>query len=186
MFEKYVDLNTVQELRMRSLVYFGCGAIAKMNEIAATMSTRGITRVLIVTSGHAYQKSGAWEPVLAALTRSGITYVHYDQVRPNPTTDGIDSATKLGRDNSVQAVIGIGGGSPIDTAKSAAILLEYPGETGESLFEWKFTPQKALPIVAINLTHGTGTEGNRVAVASVAHRNYKPAIAYDCIYPTWS
>ena len=70
--------------------------------------------------------------------------------------------------------------------KSVAILMEYENETGASLYEYKFNPTKAAPIVAINLTHGTGTEVNRFAVATLLEKNYKPAIAYDCIYPTYS
>lgn len=186
MFEKYMDMNSVTEIRARSLIYFGCGAIQKMNTIAETLRKRGIERVVLITSKNAYKGSGAWEPTIAALEKNGIEYVHFDQVTPNPTTDSIDEATKAARDFGARAVIGIGGGSPIDVAKSVAILLEYPGETGESLYCYKFTPEKAAPIAAINLTHGTGTEVDRVAVASVAHKNYKPAIAYECIYPEWS
>lgn len=186
MFEKYLDIHAVTELRMRSLVYFGCGAISKMRDIAKSLKSRGIERVLLVTSRRAYRTSGAWEPTLAALDAEGLDYVHYDKVTPNPTTTSIDEATAIGKQFGAKAVIGIGGGSPIDTAKSVAILLKYPNETGESLYEWKFTAEKAVPIVAINLTHGTGTEGNRFAVASVLHKNFKPAIASDAIYPTWS
>ena len=50
----------------------------------------------------------------------------------------------------------------------------------------KFAPTAALPIVAINLTHGTGSETNRFAVVTIPEKHYKPAIAYDCIYPTWA
>jgi alcohol dehydrogenase len=50
----------------------------------------------------------------------------------------------------------------------------------------QFTPATAVPIVAVNLTHGTGTEADRFAVATILEKEYKPAIAYDCIYPTWS
>lgn len=186
MFEKYLDINTIQEIRARSLVYFGCGAIQKMTDIAVQLKSRGITKVLIVTTKNAYKGSGAWEPVVDALAQNGMEYVHFDGVIPNPTTDSIDDAVKMARDFGAGAVIGIGGGSPIDVAKSVAILMEYPGETGESLYCYRFTPEKAAPVVAINLTHGTGTECNRVAVASVADKNYKPAVAYECIYPEWS
>ena len=89
-------------------------------------------------------------------------------------------------DFGAKAVIAIGGGSAIDTGKSVAILMEYPDKTGAELYEYKFDPTKAAPIVAINLTHGTGTEVNRFAVATLLDKNYKPAIAYDCIYPTYS
>lgn len=186
MFEKYLNINTIQEIRARSLVFFGCGAIQKMNEIAAALKARGIEKVMLITSKNAYKGSGAWEPTVEALTKNGLQYVHFDGVIPNPTTDSIDAAVKMARDFGVRAVIGIGGGSPIDVAKSVAILLEYPNETGESLYCYRFTPEKAVPIVAINLTHGTGTECDRVAVASVADKNYKPAIAYECIYPEWA
>lgn len=186
MFEKYLDINTIHTIRARSLVYFGCGAIQKMNDIAAELKTRGIDKVMILTSKNAYKGSGAWEPTIDALEKNGVEYVHFDGVIPNPTTDSIDEAVQVARDFGARALIGIGGGSPIDVAKSVAILLEYPNETGESLYCWKFTPEKAVPIVAVNLTHGTGTECDRVAVASVTSKNFKPAIAYECIYPEWA
>ena len=83
-------------------------------------------------------------------------------------------------------MLAIGGGSPIDAGKSAAVLLANPGKTAAELYEFKFTPAGAVPIIAVNLTHGTGTEADRFAVATILEKEYKPAIAYDCIYPTWS
>ena len=64
--------------------------------------------------------------------------------------------------------------------------MEYPEKNCTQLYEMEFSPSKALPILAINLTHGTGTEVNRFAVVTVPEKNFKPAIAYECIYPTWS
>jgi len=83
-------------------------------------------------------------------------------------------------------VIGIGGGSPIDTAKSVAVMLEYPEYNTKDLYTFKFTPTTAKPIIAINTTHGTGTEVNRFAVVTISDLEYKPAIAYDCLYPTYA
>jgi len=83
-------------------------------------------------------------------------------------------------------VIAIGGGSAIDAGKSAAILLANPGYDARALYEYRFVPSKAVPIAAINLTHGTGSETNRFAVVSILDKHYKPAIAYECIYPTWA
>ena len=105
---------------------------------------------------------------------------------PNPTTDSIDEAAALGRSADAKAVFCIGGGSPIDAGKSAAIILAHPGKTAEELYTFAFTPTKAVPIVVVNLTHGTGSEVNRFAVASITKHNYKPAIAYDCLYPLFS
>ena len=120
------------------------------------------------------------------LNSRKISYALYDRVTPNPTTMQADEATALGKGIRAQAVIAIGGGSPIDTGKSAAILLRHPGKTARELFSQGFTPEGALPIVAVNLTHGTGTEVNRFAVLSIPETEQKPVIAFDCIYPTWS
>lgn len=98
----------------------------------------------------------------------------------------IEEAVEMDKSFGAQAVIGIGGGSPIDTAKSVAVLLEYKDKNARELYEQKFAPEKAVPIIAINLTHGTGTEVDRFAVATIPEKNYKPAIAYDCIYPLYS
>ena len=110
----------------------------------------------------------------------------YDKVTPNPTTAQIDEAVALGRTIDAGAVLCIGGGSPTDAGKSAAILLENPQYDAAQLYEYKFTPEKAVPVIAINLTHGTGTEVDRVAVATILEKEYKPAIVADCIYPTWA
>lgn len=186
MWEKDVNINEVKEILTKSKVYFGIGAIKKIDEISADLKNKGIDKVIVISGKGAYKITGAWDYVEEALKKHGIGYVNYAKVTPNPTTDGIDEATALAKEFGAKAVIAIGGGSAIDTGKSVAILMEYKNETGASLYEYKFSPEKAAPIVAINLTHGTGTEVNRFAVATLLEKNYKPAIAYDCIYPTYS
>ena len=186
MWEKDVKIDEVKEILTKSKVYFGVGAIKKIDEISADLKSKGIDKVIVISGKGAYKITGAWDYVETALKRHNIDYVNYAKVTPNPTTDGIDEAAKMALDFGAKAVIAIGGGSAIDTGKSVAILMEYPDKTGAELYEYKFDPTKAAPIVAINLTHGTGTEVNRFAVATLLDKNYKPAIAYDCIYPTYS
>lgn len=186
MWKSDIDINSVVELRLKSNVYFGFGAINKMEDIAKDMKGKGLDRVLVVSGKRAYKSSGAWDVIEKAFKNNGIEYTNYAEVTPNPTADSVDAAVKQGRDFGAKVVMGIGGGSPIDAAKSAAILLAYEGKTARDLYEFKFNPDKALPIVAINLTHGTGTETNRFAVVTIPETQYKPAIAYDCIYPSYS
>ena len=185
-WEKELNINEVKEIRTRTCVYFGCGAIQKINDIAKIYSERGIDKVIVMSGRNAYKSTGAWAVVEKALKNNNIEYINYDKVTPNPTTDAIDEATQMAKEFGAKAVITIGGGSPTDAGKSVAILLKYPNETGSSLYEFKFNAQKAVPIVAINLTHGTGSETNRFAVATILEKNYKPAIAYDCIYPEFA
>ena len=185
-WEKDLNVNDVMEIRTRTCVYFGCGAIQKINDIAKTYANRGIDKVVVMSGRNAYKSTGAWDVVEKALKDNKIEYINYDKVTPNPTTDAIDEAAKMAREFGAKAVITIGGGSPTDAGKSVAILLKYPNETGSSLYEFKFAPTEAAPVVAINLTHGTGSETNRFAVATILEKNYKPAIAYDCIYPEFA
>ena len=185
-WEKDLNINEVREIRTRTCVYFGCGAINKINDIARIYAERGVNKVVVMSGRNAYKSTGAWDVVEKALKENKIEYINYDKVTPNPTTDAIDEAAELARNFGAKAVITIGGGSPTDAGKSVAILLKYPNETGSSLYEFKFTPTEAVPVVAINLTHGTGSETNRFAVATILEKNYKPAIAYDCIYPEFA
>lgn len=180
------NINQVFELRTATRDYFGVGAINKMHDIAEALKIDGITKVIVVSSKSAYIKTGAWDTVLPALKNNGIEHVLYNKVTPNPTDTATDEATALGRDFGAQAVIGIGGGSPIDVAKSVAIMLEYPQYKTSDLYTFAFIPASAKPIIAINTTHGTGTEVNRFAVVTVTKDEYKPAIAYDCIYPRFA
>ncbi len=186
MWEKDMNINEVKEIRTRTTVYFGCGAINKMEDIAKDFKSKGLDKVIVMSGRNAYKSTGAWDVVEKALKANGIGYVNYDRVTPNPTTDAIDEAAKMAIEFGAKAVITIGGGSPTDAGKSVAILMEYPDKTGADIYEFKFNVEKAAPIVAINLTHGTGSETNRFAVATILEKNYKPAIAYDCIYPVYA
>lgn len=186
MWEKNIDINEVKELRTRTLVYFGVGAIQKINDISKDLKSKGIDKVIVMSGKHAYKATGAWDVAEKALKDNGIGYINYAQVTPNPTTDQVNEAAKEAKDFGAKAVIAIGGGSPTDAGKSVAVLLEYPDKTAEELIEGKFEVTKAAPIISINLTHGTGTETNRFAVVTNLAKNFKPVIAYDCLYPTYA
>lgn len=186
MWEKDIDINEVKEIRTRTTVYFGVGAIQKIHDIAKDIKSKGIDNVIVMSGRNAYKATGAWDVVESALKNNGIGYVNFDQVTPNPNTHHVNDAVKMAHEFGAKAVIAIGGGSPTDAGKSVAILLKYPDKTAEELYDFSFTPDKAVPIISINLTHGTGTETNRFAVVTNLEKNFKPAIAYDCIYPMYA
>lgn len=186
MWEKDVNINQVSEIRTRTTVFFGIGAIEKIDFISKDLKSKGIDKVIVMSGRNAYKSTGAWDVVEKALKDNGIGYVNYDKVTPNPTTNAVDEATAIAKEFGAKAVISIGGGSPTDAGKSVAILLEYPDKKASDIYEFTFTPEKAAPVVAINLTHGTGSETNRFAVVTIPEKEYKPAIAYDCIYPMYA
>ncbi len=188
MWEKDININEVREIISRAKVFFGVGAMHKIDDILKDLKIKGVDKVIVISGKNAYKATGAWDIIEKSLKDNSVGYVNYDKVTPNPTTDGIDEAKKIALDFGAKAVIAIGGGSPIDTGKSVAILMDekYQNKTADELYEYKFAPESAVPLVAVNLTHGTGTEANRFAVATVVKKDFKPAIAYDCIYPSYS
>lgn len=186
MWTKDININEIKEIRTRTSVFFGVGAIQKIHDIAKIIKSRGIDKVIVMSGRNAYKATGAWDVVEKALKGNSIGYINFDKVTPNPNTYHVNEAAQLAREFGAKAVIAIGGGSPTDAGKSVAILLEYPDKTAEDIYDFTFEPSKAAPIISINLTHGTGTETNRFAVVTNLEKNFKPAIAYDCIYPLFA
>lgn len=186
MWDKQIAIDQVRAISLRGKIYFGVGAITYIEEIIGELQKEGVEKLLVVTGKNAYISCGAWEVIESVLLSKGVKFAVYSGVTPNPTAAQVDAAVQLGVSVGAQAVIGIGGGSAIDAAKSAAVMLKYPDKKCADLYEYTFTPTEALPIVAVNLTHGTGTECNRFAVVSIPEKNYKPAIAYDLIYPRYA
>ena len=138
MWEKDININQIQEIRVKTNVYFGVGAITKIEDIAKDLKSKGINKVIVVSGKGAYKITGAWDYVEKALSSNDIGYINYAKVTPNPTTEAINEAVNDAKNFGAQAVIAIGGGSPIDTGKSVAILMQYPDKTAEDLYEFRF------------------------------------------------
>lgn len=186
MWEKTISIDQITEIRCKTTAYLGVGAMSKMFDIAKELKKMGIEKIIAITGKAAYKTTGAWDFVEKACAENGISWTIYNKISPNPSSIDVDEAVKQAIDFGAQAVIGIGGGSPIDAAKSVAIMVNYPQHTTADLYEYKFTPEKALPLIAVNTTHGTGTEVDRFAVVSILDKEYKPAIAYDISYPLYA
>ena len=185
-WENGININNVSTIICGTKIFLGVGAIEKMDFIAGELKAQGVDSIIAMTGKAAYEKTGAWAHVTKAFEAHGIKYTLYNKVQPNPETQQVDEAVQIAKEAGAKAVIAIGGGSPIDAAKSVAILLSYPERTCQELYEMQFAAEKAVPVIAINLTHGTGSEANRFAVVTIPEKEYKPAIAYDCIYPMYS
>ncbi|MEM1584252.1 MAG: iron-containing alcohol dehydrogenase [Nitrososphaerota archaeon] len=184
MWENKISITNVFKLKYGGVnLYFGAGAINKIRDICAELRNKGISRLLIVTGKSSYKICGAWDHVKPALEEHEIEYALYDKVSANPTVDMVDEAVKAGREFKAQAVLGIGGGSPIDTAKAVAVLLKLE-KTARELFKKREQPPTSLPIICINTTHGTGTEIDRYGVETIPETKYK--IGMSLTYPEYS
>lgn len=147
MWEDSVHIRDVKEIRLKTTIFFGTGAIKKMDDIAVYLKKRGISQVMCITGKSSYKSTGAWDHVVSACDMHGIAYTLYDKVTPNPTTASINEAARLGAEQGAQALIAIGGGSALDAGKSTAIMLATtPGFTAEVLIQRPVRRKKPCPL----------------------------------------
>ncbi|MCD6546033.1 MAG: iron-containing alcohol dehydrogenase [Thermotogae bacterium] len=162
---------------------FGVDTLEKLPKEAKKLGKKA----MIVTGRNSTKKSGLLNRVKKLLEKANIESIVYDKVVPNPLSTHVDEAGEIAKNEKIDFVIGLGGGSAIDSAKCVAIVAANRGKI------WNYVdvvggkkPKKALPIVAITTTHGTGTEADPFAVVTNPDTKEKVGIGYDVTIPTLS
>lgn len=120
-------------------------------------------RCLLVTGRSSAVKSGAQADVTAALDSVGIAWRVFNGIGENPLLSDCEQAARMCAEFGAEFVVGIGGGSPMDAAKAVAVLAANPGMTGDDLYSGA-PRNRALPIVLVGTTSGTGSEVSAVSV----------------------
>lgn len=185
-WEEKIDIRRIFKLQpARPLTYFGVGAVNMIEQILKDITAQGKGRVLVVTDQIAYEASGAWKVIKPALEAHATAFEHYDKVRPNPTYDNCEEAAAAGIAMKADYILAIGGGSSMDTAKTAAVLMKHPGKKCVEFYEHGESITDAVPIIAVNTSHGTGSETDAFAVAQSDGED-KPAINSPFIYPHYT
>lgn len=184
-WEKKIDINRVFVLQpTRPLTYFGVGALTRLDGVLTELFRLGHHSILVVTDPTSYKACGAWDTVRPLLDRS-FTWRLFDRARSNPTFANCDAAAEVGASIKADAVLAIGGGSALDTAKTAAALLPHPGKKAIDFYEKGVAITAALPLVAINTVHGTGSECDGFAMAQ-SDGEGKPVIRSPHLYPAYT
>lgn len=154
-----------------------------LESLGAEVSALGAESVLVVTD-QGIVKAGLLAEVLAPLAAAGIETAVYDHVAPNPTDqtalDGAAAAKAVG----AQAIVALGGGSPIDAAKAMAVMATNKGPfvsyCGAGADPW---PNSPLPIIALPTTAGTGAEVSGAAMINLPQEGRKVDIFGRSILP---
>ncbi|PKQ90286.1 lactaldehyde reductase [Paenibacillus sp. BGI2013] len=127
-----------------------------LQEAGQMIEQMGIRKALVV-SDRQLITSGVAEQVLSILRKSGLDYVVYDEVQPNPTCQNVHDGLQVFQDHGCDAIISIGGGSPQDAAKGIGIVATNGGHIRE--YEgFHQSKHKSVPLVAVNTTAGTSSE----------------------------
>ncbi len=137
--------------------------------------------VLVVTDS-GLVKAGVAAEVTSRLDEAGIPFAIFDRVEPDPRVEIVGACVEAARACRAQALIGLGGGSPIDIAKVTAIMMTNGGEPLDYVGIGQ-VPRAGRPVVAIPTTAGTGSEVTPIAVLSDKAAQLKKGIVSDHLYP---
>lgn len=142
-------------------------------------------KCILITGGKSARLSGALDDALCALKEAGTDFTVYDGIGPNPRLDHCHEAAKKAVDFGADFVLGIGGGSALDAAKAVAVYAANPAFEQEDIYRYSQAERnRALPIVLVGTTAGTGSEVGRVSVLTNPATGRKKSIAPDDTNPS--
>ena len=160
-----VEVEAIRSVEVPTRLVHGVGAVARLGEIARGL---GMRRPLLVTDAGVVA-AGLTEPVLAQLPDAQL----FAEVRANPDIELIDRAAQLYTEHGCDGLVALGGGSPMDTAKSVGVIAQHGGSIAQ--YEWGKDPieRRVPPLIAIPTTAGTGSEVTLWAVVTDTGRKVK-------------
>lgn len=175
---------------MPSQLRFGAGRI---NELAAISTGLG-NRCLMVSRPVNGSQKQTYKKINTILSEVGVKVFHFDEIVPNPTTEGIENGIKKAVENQVDFILGVGGGSVMDSAKLIAFFYNE-----EAALDWNDaidrysnpfavgkSPSEALPFIAVSTTSGTGSQATQAAVVTDTANKNKVTIFHSGLFPSVS
>jgi alcohol dehydrogenase class IV len=168
MFDQFVPTKIV----------FGRGRLKELGVLAAAIGKTA----LIVCGRRSVQASGLLETMRVGLASQGIAVHTFEAISPNPRSDEVDAAAAAARRHSCDMIIGVGGGSAIDAAKAAAVSIDCGG-VGELIGGAVPVHLRALPVIAVPTTAGTGAEVTKGAIIKDVARGFRSGVRGDKVFP---
>lgn len=160
-------------------IHFGWRETEKIGKIVKKYGKR----CLLVTG-----PSPALQPVnqkvINFIQNEGVEVIHFNGVVPNPTTDSINHGATMAKEFKADVILGMGGGSSMDTAKAIAIeAVNEGGAWDYRVFSGKYLSSQTLPNLAITTTSGTGSQVTAVSVITNPNEKFKSAIVDPLLFP---
>lgn len=165
-------------LRLPSEILFGKGQRHALPMVAARLGKRAL-----ICTDERFAATAIFAQIHEALNAASIEVLIYDAVQPDVPSETVSLCVDDAREFGPDMVIGIGGGSCLDMAKCAALLLSHGGELEDYYGEYK-VPGPVLPVIAVPTTAGTGSEVTPVAVISDSARTLKVGISSPYLVAT--
>ncbi|MDR1496591.1 MAG: iron-containing alcohol dehydrogenase [Clostridiales Family XIII bacterium] len=166
---------------------FGAGALNELHR----QKLPGGKALIVISSGKSMRAGGHLDRLTGQLDEAGIAWTLFDKILPNPVVEHVNEGGELAAREGCDFIIGLGGGSTIDSAKAIAVKAAnlahdfwdfVAGSTGGR----QKPTNDPLPVVAITTTAGTGTETDQWAVVSKNETKEKLGFGYDKTFPVFS
>ncbi|MCC8097088.1 MAG: iron-containing alcohol dehydrogenase [Eubacterium sp.] len=166
---------------------FGAG---KLNELHL-QTMPGKKAMVVISNGKSTKTNGSLERTLNELKQANINYAVFDKVQANPLRSTVMEGAAFARENSCDFIVALGGGSVMDASKAMAAMAANEGDIWDYMFGGtgggKQLVEKALPIICITTTAGTGSEADQWGVITNDETNEKMGFGgYDCLFPAIS
>lgn len=155
------------------------------NRTGSLVREFGGSKALLHFGGGSVVRSGLLDRIKASLHKEGIDYCQLGGVQPNPRSGLVYEGIELARKENVDFIIGIGGGSAIDSAKAIAMGVRYDGDFWD-FFAGTATPEQTLPIATIPTIPAAGSEGSSSAVITLEDGMLKRGAGHDSLRPVFS
>jgi len=174
----YGDLTGSFPFLLPTRIEYGLGAAARVSDEAAALGRRAF-----IVTDPGVLGAGLVEPARVALEAGGLAPCVFAGVEANPRVETVDRAAAEAHEHGADVIIGIGGGSAMDTAKAVAVVAKYGG----SILDYEgldVVPGPTLPVVAVPTTAGTGSEVTLWAIVTDTVRRYKAPVGSFHMAPT--
>ena len=162
-------------------IIFGKGSLSRLPEVLKEANCK---KVLLV-SDHGLESVGVVAKVEKIITEAGLGYAQFLDLQPNPTIDNVNAALEVYKSSGAESIIALGGGGPMDVAKSVGLLATYGGKVTDYAGFGK-VPGPVVPMIAIPTTAGTGSEVTASSVITDSETHFKMAVISYYLIPSYA
>lgn len=170
------------DFRNPTRIVFGKEAENKAGELAKEY---GFSKTLVLLGGGSARRSGLLDKVTGSLKKEGIQFFIKEGVRPNPDAKTVRDFIGFSRENDIDSILAIGGGSVIDTAKAVGAGFYYEGDFFDFNLH-KATPKKCLPIGVVLTISSAGSESSNSCVIQDDEKKIKQGFNCDLVRPAFA
>jgi alcohol dehydrogenase YqhD (iron-dependent ADH family) len=142
-------------------------------------------KILFHYGGGSIKRIGLYEKVVGSLKEAGVKFIELPGVKPNPRLSLVQEGIKLCRENKIDFILAVGGGSVIDSAKAIGVGVPYEGNVWD-FYTGKATPKETLPVGVVLTIPGAGSEASNSSVITNEEGWYKRSLNNDIIRPKFA